>query len=283
MRPEGAGLTPTGDVSMSIFREDILQGRVALVTGGGSGINLGIARELAAHGASVALVSRTQSKLDEAAQAISADGSRARGFAADVREVEQLEAALAGAVEAFGKVDILVNGAAGNFLVPAASLSANGFKSVLDIDTRGTFNACRVCFEQLSMHRGVILNISATQAFAPTPLQVHVGAAKAAIDKLTQDLALEWGPLGIRVVGLAPGGVEETEGMKRLLPEPMRESIHQALPLGRFATVQEMGQIAVFLVSDAASYVTGTTLVADGASAMPLSGVFWKMVQAFGS
>ena len=261
---------------MSVFKQDMLSGKVALITGGGSGINFGIARQLVAHGASVSLVSRTQEKLDRAAAELSSDQSRAKGFAADVRDEEALQGAVASTVEAFGKIDILVNGAAGNFLVPAAQLSSNGFKSVMEIDAQGTFNATRLCFEQLVAQRGVVLNVSATQAFMPTPLQLHVGAAKAAIDKLTADLALEWGPLGVRVVGLAPGGVEGTEGMKRLLPEGMRERMLKALPLKRFATVEEIGLIALFLVSPAAAYISGTTLTADGASAMPLSGMFWS-------
>ncbi len=265
---------------MSIFKDDILEGKVALITGGGSGINLGIARQLVAHGASVSLVSRTQEKLDKAAKELSPDGSKARGFAADVRDDEALERAVTQTVEHFGKIDILVNGAAGNFLVPAAQLSSNGFKSVIDIDTRGTFNATRLCFEQLVENKGVVLNVSATQAFMPTPLQIHVGAAKAAIDKLTEDLALEWGPLGVRVVGLAPGGVEGTEGMKRLMPEGMRDKMLEMLPLKRFATVDEIGAVALFLVSPAASYISGTTVVADGASAMPISGLFWSFVQS---
>ncbi|MEL6345536.1 MAG: SDR family oxidoreductase, partial [Myxococcota bacterium] len=190
-----------------------------------------------------------------------------------------LGAAIAQTVSAFGKIDILVNGAAGNFLAPAATLSPNGFKSVIDIDTLGTFNASKLCFEHLAKSGGVILNISATQGFMPTPLQVHPGAAKAAVDKLTQDLALEWGPAGIRVVGLAPGGVEGTEGMKRLMPPGMREKMLAALPLKRFTTVDEIGQVALFLVSDAAGYISGTTLVVDGASAMPISGVFWMIMQ----
>lgn len=264
---------------MSIFRDDILADRVALITGGGSGINLGIARALRAHGAKVSLVSRTQERLDAAAESLSPGQIDARGFAADVRDADALQAAIDQTVSAFGRIDILVNGAAGNFLAPAASLSPNAFRSVMDIDTRGTFNASRLCFEHLCRSRGVILNVSATQAFMPTPLQAHPGAAKAAIDKLTQDLALEWAPMGIRVVGLAPGGVEGTEGMKRLLPPGMEEKMLAALPLGRFTTVEEVGQVAVFLVSDAAAYVTGTTLVMDGASAMPLSGVFWMAMR----
>lgn len=264
---------------MGVFREDVLDGRVALVTGGGSGINLGIARALVAHGAKVSLVGRTQAKLDDACASLAPDGASARGFSADVRDTDQLQAAIDSTVEAFGGIDILVNGAAGNFLAPAAQLSPNGFRSVMDIDARGTFNASRLCFDQLAARKGVILNISATQAFMPTPLQAHPGAAKAAVDKLTQDLALEWAPLGIRVVGIAPGGVEGTEGMKRLMPPGMEAQMKKALPLGRFTTVDEIGEVAVFLVSDAAAYITGTTLVVDGASAMPLSGVFWMTMQ----
>ncbi|MCA9560714.1 MAG: SDR family oxidoreductase, partial [Myxococcales bacterium] len=168
----------------------------------------------------------------------------------------------------------------GNFLAPAAALSPNGFKTVIEIDTVGTFNATRLCFERLKASRGVVLNVSATQAFMPTPLQVHPGAAKAAIDKLTQDLALEWGAFGIRVVGIAPGGVEGTEGMKRLMPPGMEEKMRAALPLGRFTTTEEIGEVALFLVSPAAGYITGTTLVVDGASAMPISGVFWQATRA---
>ena len=199
-----------------------------------------------------------------------------------MRDTDALQQAIDQTIEAFGKIDIVVNGAAGNFLSPAAALSPNGFKSVMDIDTLGTFNTSKLCFEHLVESQGVILNVSATQAFMPTPLQAHPGAAKAAVDKLTQDLAMEWGPAGVRVVGLAPGGVEGTEGMKRLLPEGMREAMLKALPLKRFAKIEEMGEIAVFLVSDIAAYISGTTLVADGASAMPLSGVFWQMVSVQG-
>ena len=264
---------------MSVFKEDILQGKVALITGGGSGINYGIAQQLFAHGASVSLVSRTLEKVEAAAAALDPTGERARGFAADVREEEALGQAIADTVKAFGKIDILVNGAAGNFLAPAATLSPNGFKSVIDIDTRGTFNATRLCFDQLAAHKGVVLNVSAPQAFMPMPMQIHVGAAKAAVDKMTQDLALEWGPHGIRVVGLTPGGVEATEGMKRLMPPGMKEKLLGMLPLGRFASTEEMGMAAVFLVSEAASYISGATLWVDGASAMPMSGAFWAMAQ----
>ncbi len=253
---------------MTIFSETILADKVALITGGGSGINLGIARQFVAHGASVALVSRTQEKLDAAAEELDPSGERAVGFSADVRDYEALEAAVASTMERFGRIDILVNGAAGNFLAPAAQLSANGFKTVIDIDTIGTFNATRACFESLVESRGVVLNISATQAWVPTPMQVHAGAAKAAIEKMTMDLALEWGPMGVRVLGIAPGPIADTEGMKRLSTPELREKLERQMPVGRWGTTEEIGNAAVFLVSDAAAFMTGTTVVVDGGQSL---------------
>ncbi|MEM9056548.1 MAG: SDR family NAD(P)-dependent oxidoreductase [Pseudomonadota bacterium] len=269
-------MTISEEKNVGVFRDDVLAGKVALITGGGSGINLGIATSFVAYGARVSLVSRTQEKLDAAAAQLSPDGATAKGFSADVRDADALGEAVAKTVDAFGGIDILVNGAAGNFLAPASKLSSKAFQTVMDIDTLGTFNASNLCYEHLKASKGVILNVSAPQASMPTPLQVHAGAAKAAIEKMTQDLALEWGPDGIRVVGLTPGGVEDTEGVKRLLPPGLVEKVHATLPLGRLATAREMGEIATFLVSEAAGYISGTTLMAEGASSMPLSGTFWN-------
>ena len=261
-----------------IFSAQILEGKVALVTGGGSGINLGIARSFVEHGASVALVSRTQEKLDAAAKMLDDSGQRARGFAADVRDPEALQSAIDKTVEAYGGIDILVNGAAGNFLAPAAQLSPNGFDTVMDIDAGGVFNASRLCFEHLVQRRGVILNISATQAWVPTPMQIHAGAAKAAIQKMTMDLALEWGPMGIRVVGLAPGPIDDTEGMARLSTPDLREKLISKMPLRRWGTSAEMGTAAVFLCSEAGAFITGTTLVADGGQALVGAGPFLDLM-----
>ena len=260
---------------MGLFSNDLLAGKVALVTGGGSGINLGIARAFVAHGASVSLVGRTQDKLDRAAAEL---GERAAGFSADVRDPQALQTAISATVERFGKIDILVNGAAGNFLAPAAQLSPNGFKTVIEIDACGTFNASRLCFEQLVDSRGVVLNISATQAWIPTPLQVHAGAAKAAVEKMTQDLALEWGPFGVRVVGIAPGPIDDTEGMKRLSTPELRTKLQNQMPLRRWGTVDEIGLVAVFLCSNAAAFITGTTLVADGGQSLVGATGFLEMM-----
>lgn len=264
--------------AMRAFTPDLLQSKVALVTGGGSGINFGIAQALVAHGANVALVSRTQEKLDAAAERLDPTGARARGFAADVRDVEALGAAIAHTVDAFGRIDILVNGAAGNFLAPAAQLSPNGFKTVLEIDAVGTFNASRLCFDHLVASHGVVLNVSATQAWIPTPMQVHAGAAKAAIQKMTQDLALEWGPMGIRVVAIAPGPIEDTEGMSRLSTPELRDALINKMPLRRWGTVEEIGLAAVFLCSDAGAFITGTTLVVDGGQALVGAGPFLDLM-----
>jgi peroxisomal 2,4-dienoyl-CoA reductase len=183
---------------------------------------------------------------------------------ADVRNPEDVQRAIAATVERFGKIDIVVNGAAGNFLCKPEELSPNGFGTVVDIDLKGTFNVCRAAFEQLKEHRGQILNISATLHYLGTPMQLHVSAAKAGVDALTRNLAVEWGRYGIRANAIAPGPIEDTEGMKRLVPEPIKEKLRQRVPLGRFGLIKDIEAAAVFLCSDAASYINGAVLVVDG-------------------
>src|SRR6185312_15268134 len=202
----------------AVFADGILAGHVAFVTGGGTGITGGVARALAEAGASVALVSRQMDHLEPAAAAINEKGGKAFAVTADVRNPGEVENAIAATIQEFGKIDIVVNGAAGNFLCEAAQMSPNGFGSVVDIDLKGTFNVCRAAFPQLKEHRGHILNISATLHYLGTPMQLHVSAAKAGVDALTRNLAVEWGQHGIRVNAIAPGPIEDTEGMKRLVP-----------------------------------------------------------------
>ncbi len=247
-----------------IFVEGILKERVAFVTGGGTGITGGVARALGEAGAGVALMSRKLEHLEPAAEAINQNGGNAFAVAADVRNPEEVEKALAAAVKHFGKIDIVVNGAAGNFLCKAEDLSPNGFGTVVDIDLKGTFNVCRATFAQLKEHRGQILNISATLHYLGTPMQLHVSAAKAGVDALTRNLAVEWGRYGIRVNGIAPGPIEDTEGMKRLVPEPIKDRLRKNIPLGRFGRIADIGKAAVFLCSDAASFINGEVLVVDG-------------------
>ena len=248
----------------SIYKEGILNGRVAFVTGGGTGITGGVARALAEAGASVALVSRNMDHLGPASQAINDAGGKAIAVAVDVRQPEEVEKAVAQTVEQLGKIDIVVNGAAGNFLCAAEELSPNGFGTVVDIDLKGTFNVCRATFAQLKEHRGQILNISATLHYLGTPMQLHVSAAKAGVDALTRNLAVEWGRYGIRVNAIAPGPIEDTEGMKRLVPEPVKQRLLKGVPIGRFGRIADIEKAALFICSDAASFINGVVLVVDG-------------------
>src|ERR1044071_10455867 len=251
-------------MSESIFSEGILKGRVAFVTGGGTGITGGVARALAEAGAAVALVSRKMDHLVPAAQAINENGGSAIAVAADVRQPEDVEKAVAQTVEQLGKIDVVVNGAAGNFLCAPEELSPNGFGTVVDIDLKGTFTACRAAFAQLKEHRGQILNISATLHYLGTPMQLHVSAAKAGVDALTRNLAVEWGRYGIRVNAIAPGPIEDTEGMKRLVPEPLKDKLRHGIPLKRFGRISDIETTAVFLCSDGASFISGEIIVVDG-------------------
>ncbi|MEJ7577060.1 MAG: SDR family oxidoreductase [Pyrinomonadaceae bacterium] len=246
------------------FAPGLLRDRTAFVTGGGTGITGGIARALAQAGARVALVSRRMEHLEPMAKTIMDDGGEALATAADVRHPEEIERALNETIERFGKLDIVVNGAAGNFLCPAEELSPNGFGTVIDIDLKGTFNVCRAAFEHLKREGGCILNISATLQLLGTPLQLHASAAKAGVDTLTRGLAVEWGRYGIRTNAIAPGPIADTEGFARLVPAPVRDKLQRRIPLGRLGRIEDIAQSAVFLCSDAAGFINGAVLVVDG-------------------
>lgn len=250
----------------SIFRSDLFADQVVLVTGGGSGICRGITQAFAAHGARTVITSRSQERLDAtAAELEAATGQPCLAHAADVRDPDAVAAVFAATLERFGRLDLVVNGAAGNFLAPAAALSPKGYRTVLDIDAVGTFTVCRAAFDAwFKEHGGQIINISATLQYLGTPFQVHAASAKAAVDVLTRTLAVEWGPLGIRVNGIAPGPIEGTEGMDRLAPGDLKAKLTRRIPLGRFGTIDEIAHTALFLASPAASYMTGATVVVDG-------------------
>ena len=250
-----------------MFAQDILQGRVALVTGGASGIGLEIAAAYGRLGAAVAILGRKQERLDAALAALGAEGIAIAAFRADVRDYEQVEAAVEGAVARFGALDILVNNAAGNFKCPTAELSPNGWRTVIDIDLNGTFHGCRAAYEHLkrSVHGGSIISIVTMLAESGWPGAAHAAAAKAGILSLTRTLAVEWGGDGIRVNTIAPGPIAGTEGVRRLYQEAgLEEQERRGTALGRFGRPTDVAHAAVYLASDLAAYVTGENLIVDG-------------------
>jgi NAD(P)-dependent dehydrogenase (short-subunit alcohol dehydrogenase family) len=247
-----------------VMPSGLFNGKTVFITGGGSGINLGIARSFAALGANVAICSRNMEKLEHAAIELRALGAKVCTATADVRDAEAVAAALAKSQDELGPADVVVSGAAGNFIVEAEKLSPNGFKTVVEIDLMGSFHVARKSFDQLKQTRGVIIFISAGLAYLPYSHQLHAAAAKAGIDNMMKNLALEWGHFGIRTNSIAPGYIGDTEGTSRLAGGPVMAAVMASTPLGRLGTTQDIGNAAVFLASPLASFVTGTVLVVDG-------------------
>jgi NAD(P)-dependent dehydrogenase (short-subunit alcohol dehydrogenase family) len=248
------------------FSENLLAGKVAFVAGGTRGINLGIAKAFACAGARVAVIGRDAERAAAAQADIEqASGESALGMSCDVRDYAAVETAIKTTAEAFGKIDILVSGAAGNFFSPIVGLSANAFKTVIDIDLIGTFNVFRASFDYLTKPGASLIAITAGQAEHAVPFQAHAAAAKAGVNMLTKTLAVEWGPAGVRANLIAPGGIEGTEGVKYL--SSSQDGLDEAIgrvPARRLGTVTEIADTAVFLCSEAASYITGQVIYVDG-------------------
>ncbi|XP_040829578.1 peroxisomal 2,4-dienoyl-CoA reductase [(3E)-enoyl-CoA-producing] [Ochotona curzoniae] len=250
-----------------LFSPDLLRDQVAFITGGGSGIGFRIAEIFMRHGCHTVIASRSLPRVSMAAKKLAAaTGQRCLPLAMDVRAPPAIMAAVDRALQEFGKINILVNCAAGNFLCPASVLSFNAFRTVMDIDTMGTFNVSRVLYEKFFRdHGGVIVNITATLGFRGQALQVHAGSAKAAVDAMTRHLAVEWGPQHIRVNSLAPGPIRGTEGMRRLSGPMASRSPHVlSSPMRRLGNKTEIAHSTLFLASPLSSYVTGALLVVDG-------------------
>lgn len=241
------------------------RGKSVFVAGGTSGINLGIAEAFAAAGARIAVCSRKPDKVDAAVRHLSGFGVAACGYTLDVRDYTAVEQALAAAGRELSGIDVLVSGAAGNFPAPALGMSANAFKSVIDIDLLGTFHVLRAGFAHLNKPGACVINISAPQAQVPMTLQMHVCAAKAGVDMITRVAALEWGAAGVRVNSIMPGPIDDTEGMQRLAPTPQaRKLTADSVPLGRFGSKSDIAQACLWLASPGAGYVTGAVIPVDG-------------------
>ena len=237
-----------------------------VVVGGTSGINRGIAELFASMGAAVVVASRTQQKVDDTVAALQQLGAKkALGFAADVRNYDDLQQGLEAAAKQLGGFDVVISGAAGNFPALANTMSPNAFKSVIDIDVLGTYHVMRAVFPLLNKPGASVINISAPQAQIPMIAQVHVCAAKAGVDMITRSLANEWGPSGVRINSIIPGPIAGTEGMARLAPTPAAmQACEKSVPLKRLGTPTDIANACVFLASPMASYITGAVIPVDG-------------------
>ncbi|HET8882856.1 MAG TPA: SDR family oxidoreductase [Solimonas sp.] len=245
------------------------RGKFVFVAGGTSGINLGVAHAFARCGARVAVLSRSQEKVDAAVAELKRHGGDAVGFSADVRDYAKTEEALKSAHGRFGEIDVLVSGAAGNFPAPALGISSNGFRAVVEIDLLGTFHVLRAAYPLLRKPGASVINISAPQSVLPMETQMHVCAAKAGVDMITRVGALEWGAAGVRVNSVLPGPIEDTEGMARLAPTPeLQQATIASVPMHRYGSKQDIANCCLWLGSDAASYVSGALIPVDGGWAL---------------
>jgi citronellol/citronellal dehydrogenase len=250
----------------SVFTPGLLRGQVIMVTGGGSGIGRCTAHELASLGAHVVLVGRNPDKLTATAQEITGDGGQATWHSCDIRREGDVQAMVAQVVQQHGRIHGLVNNAGGQYISPLAKTSAKGWQTVIDTNLTGGFLVARECFNQsMQQHGGAVVNIVADM-WGSMPGMGHSGAARAGMVSFTETAALEWAAQGVRVNAVAPGYIASS-GMDHYPPEagPMLREMRNTVPQGRFGTEAETSAAIVFLLSPAASFVSGTVLRVDGA------------------
>lgn len=263
----------------AVFRPGLLQGQVALVTGGATGIGLGISELLAELGAHVVIASRKLDNLESARAAIAARGHHVSVVALDVRDQEKVKSTIDAIAAEHGRIDLLVNNAAGNFYAPSATLSPNAWKAVMEIDLYGTFYCSQAVYPHMAKQGGGrIVSTSMTLHYRGWPLMAHATAAKAGVDALTRTLAVEWAPQRIRVNAIAPGPIP-TDGVKKAFTPPadsgvpdlfaaaeekMAEFARTGIPLGRWGTPRDIANMVAFLASPAGDWITGSIFVIDG-------------------
>jgi len=259
-----------------VFASDLLKDKVLVVTGGGSGLGAEMARRFAALGAHSVVMARKLDRLEKVAGEIHAAGGKATALACDVRDAAGVAAAADEIEKKLGRVDGLVNNAAGNFLAASEDLSANGFRTIVDIVLNGTFH-CTQAFgkKMIARGKGAIVNIVTTYAWMGSAFVLPSACAKAGVLALTRSLAVEWASYGIRLNAIAPGPVPTEGAFSRLMPDPaFEEQARNRVPLKRFGTPREIADAAVFLLCDGAGYVTGDCLTVDGGEWLRNGGEF---------
>ena len=250
-----------------MFEQHLLKGQVAVVTGGGTGIGLAIATRLGSLGARIAIASRDSGHLEEGTAALGESGIDALAIQLDVRKPEQVDEMVERTVKHFGSLDILVNNAAGNFICRAEDLSPNGWNAVIGIVLNGTFYCSRAVGRYMigRKHGGSIVSILANYVCTGSPGTIHSAAAKAGVLSMTQTLAVEWAPHGIRVNAVAPGPIESAGAAKQLWSTPDAiERITEMVPLRRWGTPGEIADAVTFLVAPQSGFITGEVLTVDG-------------------
>mgnify|MGYP000844859882 CR=1 FL=1 len=257
------------------FRDGLFAGQTALITGGGTGIGLAVAEELAALGARVALCGRRVEPVTAAVEALRGDGYDAHGGSVDIRSPEAVEGFVREVLGRWGAIDILINNAGGQFPSPAQNISPKGFEAVVRNNLLGTFNVTHAVANaaMIPARRGRVVNIIAN-VMRGFPGMAHTGAARAGVENLTKSLAVEWSSFGIKVNAVAPGTIRST-GTERYPPELLLKA-EQQVPARRLGTVAEVAHAVTYLASDAADYVTGITLYIDGGAS--LWGDIWDVV-----
>jgi len=245
-----------------VFKPDLFKGKVVLVTGGGSGICYGITDTLMKLGAKAAIVGRNAERLHKAAATLSKrTGSEAIATPGDVRKFEAMEEVVKQTVAKFGKIDMVICGAAGNFMAPLVGLSSNAFRTVIEIDLMGTYNTVRATAAEIKKAHGSYIHISATLHYSGLPWQAAPSAAKAGIDVLSNVIAVEWGPMGVRSNCVAPGVIAGTEGAERLVPKGSEDLVDGFIPMQRMGQRADIANACVFLFSDAANWINGQVIV----------------------
>ena len=250
-----------------MLSEDTLSGKSILITGGGSGLGLAMAEQFASLGANIGICGRTEEKLNAAKDKLSTHGTKVSAVACDVRDFDAVEQMMEQLQSELGSLNGLVNNAAGNFYCPSEELSANGFRSVVDIVLQGSFNCSRHFGAQLINNKqpGAILNIVTTYTETGSAFVLPSACAKAGVYAMTNTLAYEWAEYGIRVNSIAPGPFPTKGAWDRLMPGgDFEKRFREMQPMKRFGEPEELTNLAAFLMSDMASYINGECVTVDG-------------------